>query len=371
MAEPLAILHTEASTGWGGQEIRVLTEAAGLRDRGYAVTILCKPESALAPRARERGVPVILERMPFAHDPRTIARMIGHMRRLRPQLVVTHSSVDSWCAGVAARLLRVPIVRVRHLSVAVGRNSTTRFVYRQLCDAVITTGEAIRRHLIEQVGLPPERVVSVPTGIDAGRFNARNADGRHVRVEFGIGLDVPVVGIVAVLRNWKGHQIFLDALVEVSRRLPSARALVVGGGPQSPNIERRRRELGLEGVVILTGHREDIPDVLAALDVVVSASTGAEGVPQILLQALAMERPVVATAVGAVAEVIRDGETGRLVPPENPARLAEAILAALRDPAKTRALALAGAQLVRERWGVGCMLDAVEAIYARLAARAW
>ncbi len=365
------VCHTESSEGWGGQEIRVLTESAGLRERGYEVPILCKPDSVLASRAREIGIPVVLDRMPFAHDPRTIARMIGHMRRLRPQLVVTHSSVDSWCAGVAARILRVPVVRVRHLSVPVGRSAATRFVYRRLCDAVITTGESIRRHLIEEVGLPPDRVTSIPTGIDTGRFDPRKADGRRVREALGIGPATPLVGIVAVLRNWKGHQDFLEAMAQVSRRLPEARGLIVGDGPQLRNIERRRRELGLEGAVILTGHREDIPDVLASLDVVASASTGAEGVPQIILQALAMQRPVVATAVGAVPEVIVDRETGLLVPPKDPRRLAEAIEAVLRNPAAARPLALAGGRVVRERWDVGRMLDAVERVYARVAAPAW
>jgi len=314
---------------------------------------------------------LILERMPFAHDPRTIVRMLRHFRRFRPQVVITHSSVDSWCAGVAARILRIPVVRLRHLSVPIGDHPASRFVYRSLCDAVITTGEAIRGHLIQGVGLPPAKIISIPTGIDTARFDPRKADGRRVRQALAIPPDAPLAGIVAVLRDWKGHRILLEAMVEVRKRLPAARALIVGEGPQWHNIERRRRELGLEEAVLLTGHREDIPDVLASLDLVVSASTGAEGVPQVLLQALAMERPVVATAVGAVPEIIRDGETGRLVPPGDPSRLAEAMTEALRDPAAFRPYALAGARLVREHWDVGRMLDAVERVYAGMAIPPW
>lgn len=367
----LRILHTESSTGWGGQEIRVLTEAVGLRERGHEVAILCRPGSALADRTREAGLPLLLDRMPFAHDPRTIVRMLGHFRRLRSQVVITHSSVDSWCGGMAARILRVPVVRVRHLSVPIGRRLVSRFVYRSLCDAVITTGEAIREHLIRDVGLSPDKVVSIPTGIDTTRFDPRKADGGKVREALGIPRDAPLAGMVAVLRDWKGHRIFLEAMADVRRRIPAARALIVGEGPQRRNIERRRRELGLEEAVRLTGHREDIPDLLASLDAVVSASTGAEGVPQILLQALAMERPVVATAVGGVPEIIRDGETGRLVAPGDPDQLADAIGAVLTDPAAVRDQTLAGAREVRERWGIGQMLDAMERVYARVAVQPW
>jgi glycosyltransferase involved in cell wall biosynthesis len=309
--------------------------------------------------------------MPFALDPGTIRRMFGRFGGWRSQLVITHSSVDSWCGGVAARLLRVPVVRVRHLSVPVGRNPATRLVYRALCDTVITTGEAIRDHLVREVGLPAAKVVSIPTGIDTARFDPKRADGMRVRKVLGIDPCVPLVGIVAVLRNWKGQLIFLEAMAKLRTKLSGAKALIVGEGPQRHNIERRRRELGLEETVILTGHRDDVPDVLASLDVVVSASTGAEGVPQILLQALAMERPVVATAVGGVPEIIRDGETGRLVPAEDPSRLADAIGEVLQDPASARGLAHEGGRVVRERWDHGRMLDHVEQVYSRMAIPAW
>ena len=367
----LRICHAESSTGWGGQEIRVLAETLGLRERGHEVAIVCRPDSALAVRAREAEVSLFVARMPFAHDPRTIGGMLSHFRQWRPQVVITHSSVDSWCGGVAARILRVPIVRVRHLSVPVGGNPATRFVYRALCDTVITTGEAIRDHLVREVGLPPAKVVSIPTGIDTARFDPQKGDGMGVRKALGIRAGVPLAGIVAVLRNWKGQLIFLEAMAKVQAKLPEARALIVGEGPQRRNIERRRRELGLEEAVVLTGHREDVPDVLASLDVVVSASTGAEGVPQILLQALAMERPVVATAVGGIPEIIRDGETGRLVPAESPLRLAEAIGDVLQDPASARVLAVEGGRIVRERWDVERMLDAVERVYSAMAIPAW
>ena len=368
---PLAILHTEASSGWGGQEIRILTETAGLRERGHQVAILCRPQSPLARRAAESGLTVLTDPMPFALDPRAIGRMVQSLRRVRPQVLVTHSSIDSWCGGAAARLLRLPVVRVRHLSVPIGPNPATRFVYRALCDVVITTGESIRDHLIREVGLPRAKVRSIPTGIDVSRFDPHKADARRVREGFGLAPDVPLVGIVATLRDWKGHRFFLQAMAKVRERLPAVRGLIVGDGPQRRNITRWLDELHLNETVILAGQREDVPDILASLDVVVSASTGSEGVPQVLLQALAMERPVVASPVGGVPEVIRNGETGTVVPAGDSSRLAEAITAVLRDPAPFKAWARTGGQWVRERWTLGHMLDELEGVYARLAAAPW
>jgi len=368
---PIAILHTEASTGWGGQEIRILTEASGFQNRGHRVAILCKPGSAIAGRAAQSGLTVVSDAMPFALDPRTVMRMVVAFRRFRPQVVVTHSSVDSWCAGVAARLLHVPVARVRHLSVPIGPNPATRFVYRALCDAVITTGATIRAHLIQDIHLPESKVRSIPTGIDTARFDPRKADGTRVRKELGIASEAPLIGIVATLRDWKGHRDFLHAIAEIRERLPELRALIVGEGPQRRNITHWISELSLGAVVVLTGQREDIPDILASLDVLILASTGSEGVPQILLQALAMERPVVATDVGSVAEVIRDGETGTLVPPRDSRRLAQAICAVLQDWPRFERWAVHGGERVRERWTLTRMLDDLEEVYARVAVAPW
>ncbi len=364
----LAILHTEASSGWGGQEIRILTEAAGLCARGHRVAILCRPDAPLARRSAQAGLTTLSDPMPFALDPCTIARLVAAFRRFRAQVIVTHSSVDSWCAGVAARILRLPIVRARHLSVRVGSHPATRFVYRALCDAVITTSESIRAHLVRDIGLAGEKVRSIPTGIDVARFDPAKADGKKVRDELGIAPEAPLIGMVATLRDWKGHRYFLHALTEVRKALPGVRALIVGEGPQRRNITRWIAELALEDTVILTGQREDIPDVLAGLDVLVSASTGSEGIPQVLLQALALERTVVATSVGGVPEVIRDGQTGILVPPQDSGLLAGAILGVLRDPTRFRVGAQDGARWVRERWTVARMLDDVEGVYVPLAA---
>ncbi|MGI0037076.1 MAG: glycosyltransferase, partial [Nitrososphaera sp.] len=209
---------------------------------------------------------------------------------------------------------------------------------------------------------------SIPTGVDLRQFSPEQVDGKRVRHELGLEAATPLVGVVAVLRSWKGHRLFLESVPPILQQAPQARFLIVGDGPQRANIRRWIQEMGLAQAVMMLGHREDTPEVLAALDVVVSASTAAEGVPQALLQALAMERPVVATDVGAVAEIIRDGETGVLVSAGDHRVLADGVLRLLRERKTAIDLGRRGRRLVQKEYGLETMLDQLEVLYRALLA---
>jgi glycosyltransferase involved in cell wall biosynthesis len=368
MAEPLVILHSESSTGWGGQEIRVFSELRWLKRRGHEVGLLAPHGSPLGRRAEAEGIPVTWIGMPWSLDPRAVVRIRGCLRRHRARLLVTHSSVDAWTAGLAARLAGVPVVRMRHLSVPVPTNPLSRAVYTALCDRIVTTGEAIRAVLVQRLRVPPTKVVSIPTGVDLERFNPDQAgDGRLGR-ELRLDPRAPLVGMIAVLRSWKGHLVFLQALRRVRDRRPDTQAILAGEGPYRPVIQDAIHAHGLEAHVRLLGHREDVAEILARLNVVVSASTSAEGVPQALLQALAMRRPVVASDVGGVPEIIRPGETGWLVPSGDPTALAEAILEALKNPAQARHAGERGRKLVEKEFSLDAMGERVERLYREVVA---
>ncbi|MGH7361473.1 MAG: glycosyltransferase, partial [Candidatus Methylomirabilales bacterium] len=291
------------------------------------------------------------------------------LTRERVELVNTHSSVDSWVASPAARLIGVPVLRTRHLAGAVPRNPLSTQVYRRLCDRVVTTGEFARRRLVAETGVPPEKVVVIPTGIDMAAFDPDQMRGDGVRAEWGIAPGTPLVGVVAVLRRRKGHAVLVEACLELRGAFPGLHVVLVGDGPVRGWIAERIRDLGLEGTVRLVGHRRDIPDVLAALDVFVLPSIEPEGVPQSVVQALAMGRPVVASDVEGLTEVLRDGETGLLVPPGDPAALAAAIASLLADPGRGTALGNAGRQLVKKEFTVEAMLGRLEGLYAQMLTR--
>lgn len=367
MADPLTILHSESSTGWGGQEIRVFTELCWLRRHGHAASLLVPPGSHLGERAEGAGIPVAWIPMLRALDPVAVVRMARRLHQQRTQILVTHSSVDAWIGGAAARLVGVPVIRMRHLSVPVQSNPLSRAVYTRMCDMIVTTGEAIRRLLIQRLRLSPSKVFSIPTGVDLDAFYPGRVDPARVRRELGLDATAPLVGMVAVLRSWKGHLVFLQALRDVRERHPDVRAVLVGEGPFRDVIQDGVRSHGLEANVRFLGHREDVAEILGGLDVVVSASTAAEGIPQALLQALAMCCPVVATDVGGIPEIIRDGETGWLVPPGNPAGLARAILEALADPARGRRMGAQGRAIVEAEYSLERMGERMERLYTKLA----
>jgi len=353
------ILHTEASTGLGGQEIRILTETRWLLEHGWDALIAGQPGSPLLAEAAAAGLPAVPVRMRGAVDARALLALRRLVRSRDAALVHTHSSIDSWLATLAARSLGRPVVRSRHVSIAIPRRRA--LVYR-LAHRVLTSGEAIR-DIVVRAGVPPERVVSIPAGVDTARFHP-GVSGRRVREE--LGLAGPLVGIVANVRGSKGHRYFLEAARDVLAERPETRFLVVGEGVGLDDVRRRARELGLEREVVFTGFRRDVPEVMAALDVLVLPSVKSEATSQVIPQAFAVGTPVAATAVGGIPEIVRDGENGRLAPPADAPALARAILSLLADPGAARAMARAGQALVRERFTVDAMMERTTAVYREL-----
>jgi glycosyltransferase involved in cell wall biosynthesis len=171
--------------------------------------------------------------------------------------------------------------------------------------------------------------------------------------------------MVSVLRSWKGHPIFLRAIQILTAANFPARYVIVGEGPQRSQIESRIRDLHFDSIVSLAGHREDVPEVLRALNVLVMPSTDHEGIPQAGLQALATKTPVIGSDIGGIPEIIKPDQTGRLVPAGNPEALAAAIRDALSDQQTTKRFASAGRELVERHYSLESMLDKVEAVYRR------
>jgi glycosyltransferase involved in cell wall biosynthesis len=281
------------------------------------------------------------------------------MRDRAVDLVHTHSSIDSWVAGLAARSLRLPIVRSRHVTIPI----RAPLVYR-LADRIIASGERAGA-AVSQAGIAREKIVAIPPGVDLERFHP-DVDGKTVRDE--LGLRGPLVGLVANVRGSKGHRYLLEAAPAVLREFPDARFVIVGAGVGFDDVGRRVREMGLDREVRMLGFRRDIPEVMAALDVLVLPSIKSEATSQVILQALAVGTPVVATSIGGSPELIRDGHTGRLIPPANAPALAGAIADLLRDPHRAREMARAGQAFVRTTQSLDTVMARTVAVYEDLLA---
>ncbi len=354
------ILHTEASLGFGGQELRIVAESRWLRENGWDALVASQPGSPLWDETQRVGVPAVAVRMRSTLDLPALLALRRLIAERSVALVHTHSSVDSWLGGVAGRSRGRPVVRSRHVTIAIPRRRG--LVYR-LAQRVITSGEAAGR-VVAAAGVPAERIVAVPPGIDTARFHP-GVGGAGVRRELGLASS-PVVGLVANIRGSKGHNVFLEAARAVLAAQPATRFLIVGDGVGFDEVRGRVEAMGLSPAVRMTGFRRDIPEVMAALDVLVLPSIRSEAASQVIPQALAVGTPVIATTVGGSRELIREGETGRLIPPGDAPALAAAILATLADPEAARAQARRGQAVVRERHSLDAAMARTTAVYEEL-----
>lgn len=358
---PWRIVHSEASCGWGGQEHRVMAELRGFQKRGCPVWVMAETYSQIYQRCAEAGVGVVPVRYKKSRMLLDAVRLASWLKRERIEVLNTHSSRDGWLLGIAGRLARVPLlIRSRHIDVDYPNAWVSRHAFTTFADHVLTTSQKITDHFQQIFHLPDDHITTLPTGIDVRRFHP---DGP--RADLGVAPGAPVVGMVSVLRSWKGHPIFFEAAKRLHDAGRQIRFVVVGGGAPVERFQALAAEHGAGDLIHFTGHREDVQDVLRALDLLIIPSTRHEGVPQIGLQALASETPVVGSECGGIPEIIREGETGRVVPIGDAAALAARIAEALDQPERTREMAQAGRRWVEGRHSLETMLDHLEALYRR------
>jgi len=359
----LDVVHTESSLVWGGQEIRILSEAAGMIRRGHRVRLLCPRDARIHDEADRFGVPV--EALPIGRkNLRGLLALVGWLRgnggASRPAVINTHSSTDSWLVALALLILGkpVPIVRTRHISARVPRNRMTRWLYARAATRVVTTGEALRRQMIADVGIEPDSIDSVPTGIDTTRF----APGGRLaaRARLNLPTDKILVGIVATLRSWKGHRYLIDACAALP---PDIGLVIVGDGPQRAPLEELLQARGMTGRAWMTGNQVDVVPWLQAFDIFALPSYANEGVPQALVQAMLAGLPCVTTSAGSIGEVARPGETAIVVPTENASALCEAIAGLAGDPAMRERLGTAARAHCLEGYSLERMLDRMEKVF--------
>jgi len=360
----LRILHTESSPSFGGQEIRILIEAEELRKKGYNVKIACQPNSWIERFAKELNIPTYNIRMRNEYDIIAIYNLMRLMRRIKPDIINTHSVIDSYLASIAARIVgNIKIIRSRHLTIP----TSSKLIYK-LPHRIITSGEAIRKDIINRNKIPPEKVVCIPTGVDIKKFNPKLYDREKIRKEFNISKDEYLVSMIAFIRKMKGYPVFIEAASKVLKEIPTVKFLIVGHDFENREEELKNqiKRLGIEPNFIFTGFRQDIPEILSAIDLFALSSLQKETTPQVISQALAMEKPVVATDVGNVSDLVKNGLTGILVPPGDADALANGILTLLKDPGMRKRMGKAGRRLVEEKFTLNQMIDKTEEVYNEL-----
>ena len=351
-----------------GAAMQLRDLARGLAARGHEVTVVTPPSETWTARCREAGLAHVGIPMRRPWDPRAAWRLARVMRRQRVQVVHAHKGRARTLTLLAGLVGPRPLLILnRGVSFRVGGLRRLGYTSRRV-HAIVAVCNSIKNGLVAS-GVPAQKVEVIYSGTDLERFHP-GADGHAIRRELGLRAEHALITQVGV-RSWRGWRDVLEAMTGVAPRLPHARLLFVGAPPpRIAEIGDAARARGIGDRVLVLRHREDVPRILAASDVVVDASYAGLGITGSIREALACERPVIATALEGMPELVIDGETGLLVEPRAPARLAEAIVRILADPVSAQAMARAGRQRVEAHFSLRAKLDATEALYRRLVAGA-
>ena len=358
----MRILHTEWSDGLGGQEKRVLAEAAGLVNRGHHVVIACREHARIKDEASRAGLAVQTFPLRKPYDIVSIMSLTRFIRENTFDVVNTHSGVDSWIGGLAAKLAGTPLLaRTRHLNIPLKR-SILNFIH-YLPDVYITCGENMRENLIGNCGFPAGRVVSIPTAPDP--VFSKVTKNRAAGTKYGIDMDSQVITYVGILRSVKGHEVTFRAVKPVIDAMPRAKFLIVGDGPRKAALQEYVNDLNISDHVIFSGFVDDIAEIYSFTDVAV-LSSWSEGLPQSLLQAMASGVPVVATRVGGVPEVVIHDKTGVLVEAGDHEALARGVIKILKDNGFASQLIDNARELIHKEHSLHHMIDKIEGLYNTL-----
>lgn len=300
----IRVLHTEASKSWGGQHMRTFQEMKGMEKYGVETFLACPPDSLMYRKAIEQKLPVYPIPFKWNGDLVSAFKLFQLIRKLKIDILNSHSGKDMWIGGFTAKLARIKFIRTQHHPKSKAR-FRLHFMYR-LADHVIPTGANVRKELINEYGLKAHRVSAIPSGQDQERFSAENFNRAEERARLNLTSDNVAIGTLGFLSKRKGIFEFLDAAKNLYKRQPDFRFFLIGSGRPIEQVKKFIKENDLHNRVYALGHMDDPAPYLAALDIFVMASHEESG-PQTLMQAMLMELPAVATRdVGSVPDLYDD-----------------------------------------------------------------
>ncbi|MGH7633004.1 MAG: glycosyltransferase family 4 protein, partial [Gemmatimonadaceae bacterium] len=356
------VVHLDTERGWRGGERQVLWLAEQLARTGHCSMVAARSGEPLVARAAAAGLAVVRcdPRMEF--DPRAALRLRAMVRHERMDIVHAHTAHAVALGAMATAGTAAELVVTRRVDFALRNNGFTRWKYGRASTIIAISG-AVRDALIAS-GVGAARIAMVTDGIPLDRRIAPASV--ETLAALGVPAGIPLVVMVAALVQHKDPLTFVSAVNALRRRVPAARALLVGDGPLRRAVQDEISRLGLGDVLMLTGYRTDADALIAAAGVVVLSSEQ-EGMGSVLLDAMALGKPVAATTAGGIPDIVIDAETGLLVPPHDGAALGEAIARLLTDAALAERLGRAGAARV-QRFSMERTAAATAAVYSRVLA---
>lgn len=361
---PVNILHLDEQLGWRGGEQQASWLIRASVEKGHRVWIAGREGSRFL-QADHGGADLIRVALPFwaELDVYTCWKLSHLVYEEEVDVIHAHTSHTHTIACIARKLARHPVVVVsRRVSFPPGQDFFNRWKYADPDVYLAVSGEVAR--VLQVADIDPDKVRRVYSAVDPARLDVEAAS----RESLGVEADAPLLLSAGALVGHKDHATLLRALPRVREAAPAVRVIIAGEGKLREALEQQIRDLDLQPVVSLLGHREDVPALMQAADCYVSSSWS-EGLGTSVLEALACETPVVAAEAGGIPEMVRPGETGHLVPNRDPEALAEAIIDVLQQPDAAAVRAAAGRELVTEAFSVQTMVEDTLATYVETVAR--
>lgn len=368
----IKILHVIGGGEFGGAEQHLLSLLKHMDQSVFEIYVASLFTKPLAPLVEEQGIPVFVFPMRNKIDLRPIREMASLIQREGFHIVHTHGVRANLIGRMAARKAGVKnIVTTVHSVLAFDYESSFAKLVNRVCETstrgmtqrFITVCELLARGLSAE-GVNPQKIITVHNGLEIDKYNPE-LPSLPVRQEFSIKSDSVVLGIVARLHPVKGHSLLLEAVADVARDYPHLILLIVGTGPDLIKLENMAKGLGIEKNVIFTGFRQDIPQIIASLDILVLPSFS-EGLSLTVMEGMAMKKPVLATRVGGTPELITSGLNGLLVPPADSKALAEGIRYLIGNPNKAVEMGVAGRQTIESSFTADIMAAKTAEVYTEL-----
>ena len=367
----IRVLHVIATLDRAGAEKQLVDLCRNLDRSKFEPAICCLTRGGpFAADLRRAGIPIHLLNKRGRWDLRVIWRAMRLIREFQPHIVHTWLPTANTLGRVASLAAGVPVLiaseRAKDAWKGVARLTADRILAKRTT-LMVTNAEAVRDFLVEEIGLPKEKVRVIRNGLDLAEFDAAAARGPSKALPDPEGC--LVVGAVGRLERQKGMMDLVEAFARLPGDLQQVKLWIVGEGPLERKLQRKATELGMEERVRFLGVRSDVPALMTRFDLFALSSLW-EGLPNVALEAMAARRAVVATKVDGTPEAVTHGWTGVLVPPSNPVVLAQAIERLLRDPALRRKYGDAGRLKVEQRFGLDRMVKETQAMYREALAEA-
>ncbi len=354
----------------GGAERMAYCIAKGLDKKRFNITVcsLKRFSSPILKEMEENDVKVYFIKnkkklsMSFYND------LLSVIRTVKPDIIHTHNFYPNMYGRLLGKMMPRAKIAIHEHGTAYLKTRKERFIDKCLIgftDMVLAVSMSVVNSLVDIEGIPPSKITLLPNGVDLNEFNPANIHTNDIKKSLGIPSSSKIVGMVARLHKHKDHETLLYAMSDIIKNEPETTLVLVGDGPEKKKLQKLSEKLTISKNVIFTGYRKDVPELTSLFDIAVLSSK-TEGFGISLLEAMAMEKPVVATSTGGTVDIVADGVNGFLVPPCDTASLKETIIKILKDESLARRFGLMGRRIVEEKFSMDKTIQNLEYIYETL-----